>query len=283
LNIILMICLSLTACSSTSQNQPTPAIQPLPPISTTNSSGLNVKSRITINLSGNAPITLSQNRSQKSIQLTSSLRRDLESSTTFSINESGFNQTITATGALTTLGTISINQLSDNNLVCNTLYYCLVGEIRAYIQGPYPGLYSAAANQSIPVYITTPQYSTQNVGLSSNQSIMLESYNIPSLTYALTQNNFSSNNGYTVLADFTQAAAGTFQGQLVLEYVLTGDGAPISPIISQKNSLSGGGQVTIGNNVIINSQVSGMGATQQKSSDGTIVLFTGVNGVTFNP
>jgi hypothetical protein len=205
-----IIAFSVFACSKPGQSPSVQSIpDPLPSVSTTDSTGFNIKKRITINLSGTTSDQVSRGQTFKSVQLYSN--NTTSGNANFTLNQTGFNQNVTSQTGLTTLGTISINQLADSDLVCSVLYHCLVAQIRAYVSGTNPGLYSSVVNQSIPLYVVTPQYSTQTIGFGSAQSVLLETYNIPASTQQLTQANFTTNNGYSIIADFTQAATGVFQ------------------------------------------------------------------------
>lgn len=119
-------------------------------------------------------------------------------------------------------GSLSISQLSDNNLmVCGTngKTACTSAVIRIYTTGVAgAGVYNAAGGYGAPLSagLNSP---LSTVGLSSGNAAVVQTVSIPSTTHVLTASAFGTPT-YKVQADFSNAGAGTYSTSLVLEYVL---------------------------------------------------------------
>lgn len=128
----------------------------------------------------------------------------------------------TVTSSVLSLGNIALTQLSDNNLgICGTngRTKCTSAVIRMYTTGVAgAGIYNTADEYGAPLNAgQTSPYAT--VGLSSTSAAILQTFVIPKSMHVLTASSFT-NPVYAVQADFSNAGAGSYSTNLVIEYVL---------------------------------------------------------------
>jgi hypothetical protein len=282
--------LTLSAGCSKSSNPPTIVIPQAPsdPIDQV-SNIFNVRARASFGITaGIVGISNNQLKSQSKTQLHVSKLNQITSSdivqkdaadVEFSLNKSLFQGSQSIQNSLLNFGELSIATLSDNDLICNETYHCLTAQIRAYITGPQSGIYSPTLNQSIPLYVQTEQTTGfQNLGVGESQSIVLESYNIPSSKTTLSNGDLLYSD-FQFEADFTQSgAANDFQATVIVEYVLTGNGAPITPSTSPASNLVLLGSTnSVGTGIVVNAGINPQSGTTQKASDSSIIVKSGVH------
>ncbi|MEI6791192.1 MAG: hypothetical protein WCK42_08435, partial [Myxococcaceae bacterium] len=127
------------------------------------------------------------------------------------------------TSTVLSFGSISMTQLSDNNLaVCgsNGRTQCTGAQIRMYTTGVAgAGVYNASGGYGAP--LSAGQNTTlTTVGLNSANAASLQTATIASTIHVLGLSAFSTPS-YNVQADFSNAGTGSYSTTLVIEYVLT--------------------------------------------------------------
>jgi alpha-tubulin suppressor-like RCC1 family protein len=132
--------------------------------------------------------------------------------------------------------TLDIGTLFDNNLFSCANLKCDIAQIRLYTISTL-GLYDAVSQQSVPLLVDS-QYLTSAtpVPLGSNQGLVIDQELIPlnQQVISLINGDFNdahgTNGGYTLSANFTQAGAGTYTSQVVIEYDLASNQTTQSPL-----------------------------------------------------
>lgn len=118
------------------------------------------------------------------------------------------------------LGSVSITALRDNTVaLCGTggTTQCTQAVIRAYTTGVSGvGLWNNSAGYGAPLFLT--QGSTKTTVLLTTGST-IQSYAIPSTSNVVHSSNFTSL-GFSVSSDTSNAGAGTYMTNLVIEYDL---------------------------------------------------------------
>lgn len=189
----------------------------MPAIGVTNPDGSVVKSRSAMNVSLGG-ILRSSTKFTTSGQIPVSITNEASTITEFDTSQVVMP---TITNSVLNLGSISLNQFSDNNLqVCGNAgtTQCSNAIIRIYTTGTEgPGFYNTTGGYGAP--ITAGQSTMTTVGLGNTAAATLQTINISNTTHVLSLSSFNSPK-YNLKADFTNAGAGTYTATLVIEYVL---------------------------------------------------------------
>lgn len=141
-------------------------------------------------------------------------------SVSFTINVANLGAT-GFTGDILNLGSVSLATLDDNKLkVCNPggNTKCTQGIIRVYTTGSIAGFANAADNFGAPVYVGTLNPTTA-IGLNTAGAVQTQVVTIASNKNRLRINDFPSPT-YSVTSDFSNAGAGNYSMNFVVEYVL---------------------------------------------------------------
>jgi hypothetical protein len=141
-------------------------------------------------------------------------------SVNFSINVSNFAAG-SFTGNTLSLGHVDLGSIDDNNLkVCGAggNSKCSSAVIRVYTTGSIAGFVNTADGYGAPVYAGSLNPSTA-VGLTSANSVQVQTYTIPSSDHRITTSDFASTQ-YAVSSDFANAGAGSYSMTFVVEYAL---------------------------------------------------------------
>lgn len=197
----------------------------LSPVGVPRSDGSVVKSRATLNI-GLGGITVHQDiHGNRTLEFATSQSIPISvtnaASTSVTFSTSNFViPTITSTAL--SFGSISMTQLSDNNLkICGTAgtTQCANAVIRMYTTGVAgAGVYNASGGYGAP--LSAGQTTLATVGLNSANAASLQTTAISSTTHVLSLSAFSNPN-YSVQADFSNAGTGSYSTTLVIEYILT--------------------------------------------------------------
>jgi hypothetical protein len=127
------------------------------------------------------------------------------------------------TSDLLTFGSLRIQSLKDNNLkVCgpNANEKCTTALIRLYTTGTAgPGLWNDADGYGAPIMVGQDPAMMGEVGLGSENAIIVQTASIPGTKNVLTTLDFP-NAQYQVDVDFSNAGAGSYGTTLVVEYAL---------------------------------------------------------------
>lgn len=197
---------------------------PLPEIGSSNADGSMIKFRSAMSLSFNGLITkhsimtrnleFSRTNSQIPISITNS------ASTAVTFDSSHF-VIPTIGNTLLDLGTITLTELTDNNLaVCGTekKTKCTTAVIRMYTVGVAgAGVYNAEDGYGAPLNAGQTSYAT--VGLNLTGALNVQSVSIDKHKHILKLSDFT-NPTYYIQADFSNAGAGNYSTTLIIEYAL---------------------------------------------------------------
>ena len=118
-------------------------------------------------------------------------------------------------------GWLQIDDLRDNDLsACGTSGHdkCDTAVIRMYTIGAAgPGFYNAAEGYGVPLLatLTTPL----TLGLNAANAVTIQSIAIPSSKRLVKLSDFALPPKYNLDGDFSNAGAGSFSANLVVEYV----------------------------------------------------------------
>ncbi len=140
-------------------------------------------------------------------------------STHFAINTSSFAPG-TFTGDVLSLGTVALTSLSDNNLkVCGSgSTKCTQAIIRVYTTGSVAGFVNTVDLYGAPVFAGSLNPNLE-VGLQAAGSVQVQTFTIPASRNTLRLSDFASPN-YSVTSDFSNAGAGSYSMNFVVEYAL---------------------------------------------------------------
>jgi hypothetical protein len=122
-------------------------------------------------------------------------------------------------------GTLKVTDLSDNNLkICGTSgnKKCNTAFIRMYTTGVNgAGMYNSVDGYGVPITAgSVGSNSYGNVGLNPEGALVLQSATIDSSQHVMRLSNFSSAQ-FNIKVDFSNAGAGDYSTNLVLEYGLS--------------------------------------------------------------
>lgn len=215
---------TLISCGSENTQQNTPEIAALDialsPVGVPRSDGSVVKSRAILN------IGLGDTTQRKGLEFATSQSIPI-SVTNAASTSAAFSTTNfvipSITSTILSFGSISMSQLSDNNLaVCgsNARTQCTGAQIRMYTTGVAgAGVYNASGGYGAP--LSAGQNTTlTTVGLNSTNAASLQTATISSSMHVLGLSAFSTPS-YNIQADFSNAGTGSYSTTLVIEYVLT--------------------------------------------------------------
>ena len=144
--------------------------------------------------------------------------------TDFSINTNNLapNSPATLVGETLRLGQVGIASLSDNNLkVCGNDGHtkCNQAIISVYTNGSVAGFINTAGGYGAPVF-TGSLNPTQALGLGAENAVVVQTYSIPARQNVLSLSDFPSPR-YAVTSDFSNAGAGSYSMNYVVQYALT--------------------------------------------------------------
>jgi hypothetical protein len=153
------------------------------------------------------------------------------------VNSNGFSIPTTINPTVTSFGQVSFSALSDSQLNSCGGQRCTTFMVRAYFQNQSSAGLASTAGGVSPVTINNIP-----IGLGVKNAVLLQRQYIPSNKSSLTQSDLTIPATYAISADFTGLAAGTYSGNLVIEYVLYKETIPAQtpPVISLSNFNSGG-------------------------------------------
>lgn len=167
-------------------------------------------------------VTVDTDRSNASVTQPASAA--LPAATTFTLDNSGFAAPTPMSNGVMNFGTLQVSGLFDNSLrVCGTggNQKCGNALIRIFTTGVAgAGLFNAVDNFGAPLtatLTTTPL----TVGLLVANAAVMQTLSIPANKSVVRLSDFSPAPVYTFRSDFTNAGAGSYTTNIVVEYALT--------------------------------------------------------------
>jgi len=118
-------------------------------------------------------------------------------------------------------GWLQIDDLRDNDLsACGASGHdkCDTAVIRMYTTGAGAGFYNAAEGYGVPLLATLTAPLT--LGLSAANAVTIQSIAIPASKRVIKLSDFTLTPKYNLDGDFSNAGAGSFSANLVIEYAL---------------------------------------------------------------
>jgi len=194
----------------------------LKPVGVTDEAGVVVRSRALLNVElGSSPVN--PKWAALAISTPTSITVVNAAAVSMAVDASQFVAPVIS-NTLLDFGLLKISDLFDNQLkVCGTSgkEKCGTALIRVYTTGQAgAGIFNALDNFGAPITAGIPGSSLLPVGLDIAGAAEVHRFLIPGNKHVLRLSDLSPAPDYQILADFTNAGAGTYSTTIVLEYAL---------------------------------------------------------------
>lgn len=149
----------------------------------------------------------------------------VSSSSKFEVDASEFFLPEPIEAELLSLGTLFVSEFFDNSLrICGVSgrEKCRGLQIRMYTdESSGTGLYNENDGYGVPVFASLEGGSSYELGLGRSAAQVLQSVQIPANKNVLRLSDFAANPRYQVAVDFSNAGAGDYSTEIVIESLLT--------------------------------------------------------------
>jgi hypothetical protein len=178
--------------------------------------------------------------------LTYAIQNSFGSSLT--VDTDGFAIPTTINPVVTSFGKISFPKITDSALNSCGGQRCTTVEVRAYFLNQLSaGLINSSTSKFAPVTVNGI-----SVGLGSDNAVVLQKQYLSPTKNSLTQSDFVIPTTYEIGANFANLDAGTYQGNLVIDYVFLTETIPVQvpPVVTLTDFNAGGIIQGLSNQVI---------------------------------